>query len=48
MRKAKKVSVQRLSREAITNSVTYQLGIKSDLSELENKFIGRGEGLEGS
>lgn len=37
------MSVQGLSREVIANSVTDQLGTKSDFSELENKFMGRGE-----
>lgn len=41
MRNARKVPVQRLSREEMANGITYQPGTKSGLSELENKFIGR-------
>ena len=43
MRNARRVFVWRLSREAIATSIIYQLGAKSDLSEMENKFIRREE-----
>lgn len=43
MRNARKVFVWSISREAMATSIIYQLGAKSDFSELENKFIGREE-----
>lgn len=43
MRNARKMFVQRLSREAMANSTIYQLGARSGFSELQNKFIGREE-----